>query len=172
MIVPWQIRRSALISDCGQYRYWLHRDFGDAMFPPHNKGPLVWCMLNPSTADADIDDATIRKCLGFTDRFGYASMMVVNLYAFRATDPGQLANAMGANGPDNDFWLQTAAKDRPVICAWGSHRMANVGRTAEVRRWFEAANGGQVYSIGKTKGGCPRHPLYVPYTAKMEKFLL
>ena len=75
---------TATISPCGSYRYTLTRDLGLAMKP---KRPCLFVMLNPSTADALMDDRTIRRCKGFATREGCTSLTVVNLFAFRATNP-------------------------------------------------------------------------------------
>ena len=80
----------AVISQDERHRYSLTRRWGD--------GPRVccWIMLNPSTADATTDDPTIRRCIGFTHAWGYDALTVVNLYAWRATDPADLRNAARA----------------------------------------------------------------------------
>ena len=110
---------SAVISECGRYRYTLQRD---GVVNASN-GTVVFCMLNPSTADASIDDPTIRRCRGFAERWGCAGLMVVNLYGLRATDPRELQRVSRADaiGPDNDEWLgKVAAAARDVVCAWGA----------------------------------------------------
>src|SRR5712664_2208515 len=89
------IVRSAGFSCCGLYRYWLRRHW-DAELPP-----VCFVMLNPSTADAERDDPTIRRCCGFSRRWGYGGIVVVNLYAFRTSDPCCLRNAVHPVGPEN-----------------------------------------------------------------------
>ena len=74
---------SAVISDCQRYRYWLERDRGER--------PLVFVMLNPSTADAEVDDPTIRRCRRFASDNGYTGIIVVNLYAFTRQRGAMLA---------------------------------------------------------------------------------
>jgi hypothetical protein len=78
-----EIERTATISDCGRYRYTLGRTWSD-------EPPVLFVMLNPSTADADVDDNTISKCIGFAKRWGHGGITVVNLYAWRATNPKEL----------------------------------------------------------------------------------
>jgi len=79
-----RVVRSAVLSDCGTYRYSLTRRW--------SPGPLLgWVMLNPSRADALVDDPTIRRCVGFARRWGFAGIVVRNLYALRATDPRELS---------------------------------------------------------------------------------
>jgi hypothetical protein len=83
--------RGATLSDCGRYRYRLWRRWAD--------GPTVlFVMLNPSTADADVDDPTIRRCIGFARSWGAGALEVVNLYAWRATQPAELKAAVGPVG--------------------------------------------------------------------------
>lgn len=153
---------SAIISDCGQYRYRLTRDWG------HGRR-LPFCMLNPSTADADIDDPTIRRCIGFAKREGYGGLVVVNLFAFRATDPKAMQAAAFPFGPDNHSHLSTVARaasalDIPIVCAWGANDRGDVAksifREAEVR----------MVCLGRTKDGSPRHPLYVRGDQPLEHF--
>lgn len=151
---------SATISPCGLYRYTLRREFGAG---PSFK-TLVFCMLNPSTADADNDDPTIRRCIGFAKREGYTALEVVNLYAYRATSPADLVRAhnLGAdvNGPENERHIfETVKASRgPLICGWGAN--AHPDEEAKMRFLFKEW-GVDALCLGKTKGGSPRHPLYV-----------
>src|SRR5689334_16488446 len=80
---PTVVRKAASISECGRYRYSLHRWWGAGE-------RLYFVMLNPSTADAEVDDPTIRRCMGFARTLGFDGIGVVNLYAFRATKPADL----------------------------------------------------------------------------------
>ncbi|MFD3920195.1 DUF1643 domain-containing protein [Streptomyces sp. NPDC058595] len=97
--------RTALISDCGRYRYRLTRTWGP--------GPAaVMVMLNPSTADGTQDDPTVRRCVTFADAWGCGGLIVVNLYAWRATKRAELKLAPDPVGPDNDAHLRTA-RHRP-----------------------------------------------------------
>lgn len=142
---------TAVISDCGRYRYTLEREWMTGV------GTCLFVMLNPSTADASEDDPTIRRCIGFAQRWGYRRLTVGNLFAYRATDPRALGNVGDPTGPDNYRWLgRLVAEADRVIAAWG----ATAG---------SAAKGGHVdwlladaHCLGTTKGGHPRHPLYVP----------
>jgi hypothetical protein len=106
----------AVISDCKRYRYVLVRDPVAEVRQP----PVVFCMLNPSTADGKSNDATIRRLLGSSAAWHAQGIVVVNLYAYRSTDPRALRAADDPIGPKNNEWLQAAARvSGRVICAWG-----------------------------------------------------
>lgn len=147
-----QVKRTAALSPCGHYRYWLTREWAS--------GPRVtFVMLNPSTADADRDDQTIRRCVGYARSWGYAGLIVVNLYAWRSTSPRALWAAPDPVGPANDGYLLGAASlalmhRSPLVAAWGAN--ARPERVAAVR----AISGMHWLStLALTKDGQPRHPL-------------
>ena len=142
--------RTALIDPTGAYRYTLTREW-DPWLPV-----ACWIMLNPSTADATKDDPTIRRCIAFSKRWGYGSIEVVNIFAYRATAPADLWPLSDPIGQENDTHIDAAVQRAAiVIAAWGVHG-AYRGRGAEVARRFD----GLKY-LGATKDGHPRHPLYV-----------
>lgn len=147
-----EMDRGADISECGTYRYRLWRFWGDGKV-------VLWIMLNPSTADGEQDDPTIRRCIGFTQRWGFPGMMVVNLFALRATNPKELLDHPDPAGPDNAQFIHEEAKAAGlIVAAWGSNKMAQEGcgrATAMLR-------GLPVKCLGVTASGQPRHPLYVP----------
>jgi hypothetical protein len=160
------IHKDAYLSACGLYRYWLSRRWND--------GPLLpFVMFNPSTADASVDDPTIRRCMGFARREDYAGIWVINLHAFRATSPVDLRRALDPFGPENaDICIKTFddARDAgvPIICAWGA-LVADFG----VEKPFlesSARRRARLLCLGKTKSGKPRHPLYVPAAQSFEAF--
>lgn len=154
----------AVLSDCGLYRYELTRSWAS--------GPRVcWIMLNPSTADAEKDDPTIRRCVGFARGWGYPGIVVVNLFAYRATRPADLVDAAHAGvdpvGPLNADRVAVAAKNAGIVLvAWGAHGKV-LNRAAKTTQ-FLGALGIELWSLGKTKAGHPRHPLYVPAATNPE----
>lgn len=161
------IVKSAWISTCGRYRYRLGRFWGPG-------ATLPFVMLNPSTADADVDDPTIRRCIGFARREGACGIVVVNLFAFRATSPKVMKAAADPYGPDNEAALRMAAKEAaitktPIVCAWGSHAPATMARSV-VRMLSD--EGVRLVCLGRTagKGAPPRHPLYVPGAQQFEDY--
>jgi len=87
-----QAAGTAALSACGRYRYELTRQWGDDGV----RGRVCWIMLNPSTADAEVDDPTIRKCIGFSKRWGFERMVVVNLFAHRSSDPAVLRSSVSS----------------------------------------------------------------------------
>lgn len=156
--------KGAVISPCGLYRYQLWRTWGRA------DHLLTFIMLNPSTADADQDDPTIRRCIGFAKRDGFGGIRVLNLYALRSTDPKALPRHANPKGPANDehlIWAFTGARllHLPVIAAWGADKLAQPrGRTVAT---LAARHSVALQCLGKTKDGCPKHPLYLPGDALM-----
>lgn len=152
---------SAIISDCGKYRYMLTRWWSADM----EGKAAVFIMLNPSTADASNDDPTIRRCIGFAKTWGCASLSVVNLFGLRATNPAELLNAGDPVGPMNDSYISKAvAGDTIVVCAWGAHRMAQA--RADYVLSLLRANSVSPMCLKLTKGGDPAHPLYLPKDLK------
>ena len=155
MPAPTFERRAAHISDDGLYRYSLFRQWGD--------GPsATWIMLNPSTADHQNDDPTIRRVRSFTQRMGCTAFEVVNLFAWRATDPSALATLSSAEavGPENDEAIRRASlRGSIVIAAWGALAPWARYRDDEV---LHALYPRRVHHLGAlTKAGHPRHPLYL-----------
>lgn len=151
------MEKTATISDCGAYRYQLGRTWDD--------GPIArFIMLNPSTADSEVDDPTIRRCIAFAKREGAGSISVVNLFAYRATKPADMMAAKDPIGPDNSDHLREWVGHefgfaKLVIAAWGASPFA-------AKRFKQICDRGVLDSrywqcLGKTKSGAPRHPLYV-----------
>ena len=148
---PELVERAAVLSDCGRYRYRLWRKWADS-----EHRPILWVMLNPSTADAEIDDPTIRRCMQFSKRWGYGAMWVGNLYAFRSSDPSVLwgMGASEAHGPDNARHLRGMANESALtVCAWGAP--GSNGTPGHRDYWSP----GGLWCIGRTKDGFPKHPL-------------
>lgn len=150
------VTKSALISDCGTYRYHLGRVWNP------EQPRLGWIMLNPSTSDANLDDPTIRRCMGFGRQWAYGGIEVVNLFAYRATDPADLMRCpVNVTGPANYDTIRATAERCPVmIAAWGAHPVAT--RIAVNNALAAVGQRSTLYVLGLTKGGAPRHPLYMP----------
>jgi hypothetical protein len=145
-----EMDRGADLSPCDQYRYRLWRLWD------RTRPAVLFIGLNPSTADAEQDDPTVRRCIGFAKEWGFGGIEVANLFAFRATDPGKLLTAADPVGPDNDAWLARLRSGSPAaVAAWGAHPLARTRANALGSSLRPLA------SLGVTKDGAPRHPLYV-----------
>lgn len=158
--LPPQITQErAVISDCGFYRYWLSREVS----PMSKFKPVVFVMLNPSTANAEQDDPTIRRCIDYTKRWGGSHLIVVNLFAYRSTDPCKLwaEDTVDPVGSLNDEALIRAtdyahAHDGIVVAAWGEHG-SFMGRSEIVLRNIDKY---KPMCLKLNKSGNPVHPLY------------
>lgn len=158
-------RSSAIISPDGVYRYRLERQCeGD--------GSTVIIMVNPSTANAEEDDATIRKLRGFANRYQWGRIIVGNLFAFRSTDVRALASAPDPVGPDNGYRLAEMFLDaQRAVFAWGPaaklpRRLRDQWR--EVDRICRAMHL-EPMSIGEpARDGHPCHPLMLPYERTLQ----
>jgi hypothetical protein len=155
---------TATISPCGRYRYDLTRMWGE--------GPVaLWVMLNPSIADAERDDHTIRRCIFYSKREGMGGLVVVNLFAWRATKPSELLTADDPVGPENTATINRWLTDERVglrIVAWGANRLAEqLGRPL-----WRAASGSpdNVLCLGRTTSGAPRHPARLPNDQPLEVY--
>lgn len=158
--------KGATISPCKRYRYHLWREWREGA------SSCAFVMLNPSTADEVTDDLTVKKCVGFADRWGFGRIEVVNLYPFRATDPRELwetlADPEGPGAGDvNRGYVETVFRGvRRVVAAWGGGAL----RGPAMQRIILLAHrsGHDVHAIGTTKGGAPRHPSRLAYANELE----
>ena len=148
----------AELSPDGLYRYTLTREWDDGRC-------VAWLMFNPSTADADQDDATIRKCVGFSKFWGYGRLVVVNLFAIRSRDPKSVARVVDPIGPLNDYWIKEATSEcREVVCAWGCSEHIPpkfAGRINHVTDLIPEHV--PTVCLGRRNDGSPRHPLILAY---------
>lgn len=178
------VNKGAIISACGTYRYRLWREWrgvaGDNHWrwfdavdgAGHQLGEpmsMVFIMLNPSTADGEYDDATIRRCVSFAKREGYDRMEVLNLFAYRTKSPKELMNLHGSvnpEGPDNqDYFDQVVFESgNRIVCAWGAHGH-HLGQHETVKGWLPNK---KWWCFGRTAKGFPKHPLYLPQDAQLE----
>ena len=143
--------KGATFSPCMAYRYTLTRTW-DA------RSPAVFIGLNPSTADASIDDPTIRRCIRFAATWSCGGMIMLNLFAYRATDPKAMLDAPDPIGPDNDAALLRICKHADlIVAAWGTHG-THQGRAERVIGMLD----GRLSALRITKHGHPAHPLYLP----------
>lgn len=157
------VHNSAMLSVDRRYRYYLHRVWNI------DKPRLCWVMLNPSTADENTNDATIRVCMGRAALTGYGGIVVVNLFALRSTQPQGLydlfidpVDAKGESGT-NDSVIRAAVQlpGTDVICAWGNHG-AYLNRAAIIRGKLQEW-GAVPKALKLNKDGSPAHPLRISY---------
>lgn len=159
---------SAVISDCEKYRYSLTRVWDD------NKPRVLFIMLNPSTADAEKDDPTIRRCIGFAKDWGYGGIYVVNLFSRRATNPKDLLNAPFVVGVENEKWFRRmSALAHLVVCAWGNSAIVDklqkrLDSCWKPLSWIDKSK--PLHYLELSNDGTPKHPLYLPKTLKPVRY--
>ena len=171
------ISSGAIISEDGRYRYLLWREWRGTHDPNNwrwidagigDPKSCLFIMLNPSTADAKEDDPTIRRCVSFAASWNFERLEVVNLFAHRCTDPSQLLELGDKDdpvGPGNLDKVQQAA-DRAgiIVCAWGAHG-GHLGQYETVLGWIGDRD---VYHLGLTSKGNPKHPLYLSGSTQLQ----
>lgn len=153
----------AVFSPCERYRYRLER-----RFQPDPRGRvrrMTFVGLNPSSGSAFRNSPTLKRMIRFTLRWGYDRLILVNLYALRSPSPRALRSVDDPVGPENDRWLAEALLDADLVVAcWGEsaepERVASVMSLVECEWWC----------LGLTRGGEPRHPLYVPASSQLVPF--
>ena len=143
----------AIFDMIGKYRYTLWREW--STYHPR----IVFILLNPSTADEERNDPTIRRCIGFARARKFGSVEVVNLFAYRATHARELLKVVDPVGKENNrFLMRAVERCSTVVVGWGA-RGTLLGRNREVLSLLTGRN--DVYCLGTTRGGQPRHLLYV-----------
>ena len=162
---------SAILSPCEQYRYRLERQVAPLLNDHHK--PVLFIGVNPSTADALADDATIRKMSGFVMRWGFTRFMVGNVFAWRSTDVRQLPNHHVAVGPDNMQHIKAMLGECAfVVPCWGDigkvHPLFRVQFT--IMRAMLKVHDVPVRIFGKTNGGDPLHPLMLSYNTELQEW--
>jgi hypothetical protein len=161
------IIKDAMFSPCRTWRYTLGRIW-------KQDAPLLAVIgLNPSTADEREDDPTIRRCMRFAMDWGYGGLMMLNLFAFRSTDPEGLKSASDPVGPGNDEAIRrTVEIASETLVAWGRHGSL-FGRDEAVERLLsECETGGEVSCLEMNQNGSPKHPLYVKADIKRKYYPL
>lgn len=158
-----EIGNSAIFSTDRRYRYTLRRRVSDS------RTRILFIMLNPSKADEERDDATIRRCIRFARNWGFGVMEVVNLFALISTDSKALLDAEDPIGPDNDAAIDTSlANSDTVVLAWGNHGLDHRKRATKVTAMARGRS--KPYCMGLTIRGAPKHPLRLARTTALKEF--
>lgn len=155
-----QIKGEAVFSPCEKYRYTLTRKWSEGK-------SCLWCMCNPSKATAEILDNTVRKCLKWSVLWGYGSMTVVNLFAWRSTDVKQIYKVKDPVGPENDAYILAEiekASDGLIICAFGGNGLY-LNRNWDLFTLADKAEA-KLHYLHMNGDGTPSHPLYLPESLK------
>ena len=159
--------RSANISPCGLFRYWLVRSWVP------ERGRAVFCLHNPSIADEERDDPTVKRVIRFTERFGKGEAIIINPFAYRTPDPKKLLEVPDPVGPENGRWQALAlAEADVVVVGWGDVPPKLVRSVDSMVESFKRV-GLKLWCLGRTKGNQPKHPLargkgFIPYGKKLE----
>ena len=153
------VNKNAIFSDCRKYRYGLSRTWNG------KKKTILFIGLNPSTANEKIDDPTIRRCINYAQNWGYGSLLMVNLFAYRATLPSELKNVKNPIGNDNDLQIiELSKKADIVVAAWGNEGTL-LNRDKEVKKILP-----NLMCLKINKSGQPSHPLYQKKDLKLIKY--
>ncbi|MGL5953282.1 MAG: DUF1643 domain-containing protein [Providencia rustigianii] len=145
------MKKTATISECNKYRYDLFRIWDET------KPYLMFIGLNPSTADHELDDPTIKRCIGFAEKLDFGGVCMCNLYALRATNPSAMMSSESPIGSDNDMYVKKHALSAGmVIAAWGNHG-CYLNRDKEILDILNV----DVFALDINKSGQPKHPLYI-----------
>jgi len=154
------IYKNATFSNCRTYRYSLSRIWDK------KKKLVLFIGLNPSTADEKVDDPTIRRCVNYVQNWGYGGLMVVNLFAYRATAPSSLKKVKYPIGKDNDKYIMVLSKKADItVAAWGN----NGKLYSRDKQVFDLIP--SLMCLKFNKSGQPAHPLYLSKNLKLTKFL-
>jgi hypothetical protein len=155
--------KDAFIDETGKYRYWLFRRTSNKP-----KNLVNFILLNPSTADAEYDDPTVKSCKRLASSNGYYGFYITNLFAYRATNPNDLLNTADPIGLENDKYIKKYAKKcNIVVVAWGNKGTLH-GRSQDLLENLKKIT--ELYCLDINKSGEPKHPLYIKKDTKFIKY--
>ncbi|EKC6206086.1 TPA: DUF1643 domain-containing protein [Escherichia coli] len=156
------VNKDAIFSVCGKYRYAISRTWDAA------KPYALFIGLNPSYADAELDDPTLKRCISFAQSWGFGGVRIANLFAYVCTDRFEMMRFPEPVGADNDKYLaELIAGAGIVVAAWGNEGR-HLKRSAVVRAFLPVDT--KCFKINAT--GEPMHPLYVHGDTKLIPFLM
>lgn len=145
------------------YRYLLTRTWD------YQRPQLAVIGLNPSTATEIVDDPTIRRLTSFARDNAYGGLLMLNLFAYRATDPREMKRARDPIGPLNDEAIAACCGTYDTLCAWGVHGH-HLDRDRRVTQHLRDL-GARLLCLGQTSSGAPKHPLYLAKTTPLTPFV-
>ncbi|HHB94299.1 MAG TPA: DUF1643 domain-containing protein [Campylobacterales bacterium] len=153
------MQKNAIFSKDRKYRYILSRIWDETK-------PMIMIIgLNPSIADEREDDPTIRRCISFSKSWGYGGVYMLNLFAFRATQPSNMFEAMNPIGSENDNFIEIYSKKvDKIVCAWGNHGVYK-NRSHYIRENFN-----NLFYLKMNQSGEPSHPLYLKSDLVLQKW--
>jgi hypothetical protein len=170
------MRREAEFSEPGEdgvrpYRYCLLRCW-DPQWDERADAAMYFVMLNPSTADHEVDDPTIRRCIGFAKACGFKALYVVNLYALRATNPKDLWESSDPAGRMNLAYLEAICLRSVniggvIVAGWGNNALPVA---VEEFRALVEETGASIWCLGANANGSPKHPLYIPADRALDRW--
>lgn len=156
--------KGAIIDETQKYRYLLWRIWDET------KPKIVFLMLNGSTADAETNDNTLNKCISYAKSWGFGKLEIVNLFSYRTALPAVLKKAPDPIGPLNEKYILESLKGaNMVVVAWGAH--GNYKNQNKVVLKLLKSQNVTPFSLGYTKDGNPKHPLYLKADIKPEVFV-
>lgn len=159
---------TAVISMCEKYRYSLHREWDTS------KPMVMFLMLNPSTADSSENDATVRRCLTFAKDWGFGSLCIGNLFAFRSTKPKGLFSTEDPIGIENKWYIDYMANiAEKIVCAWGNAKTVDrIFKKFPEYKPLKDIPSDKLYYINLCNDGTPMHPLFIPKETKLNSYHL
>jgi len=158
----------ATFSDDRIYRYSLWRNWESSP----KRDLVAFIGLNPSTADEVKNDPTVTRCIRFSQYWGYGAMAMLNVFAYRATDPENMKAQPDPVGPLNDAAIAAVCSCAArVVCCWGNHGL-HKGRAKQVWSLLQNLPPAQIRCFGLTKLGQPKHPLYLNRRTQTLKLVL
>ena len=186
MLYPDQQTR---FSPCRTWRYFLRRpieqqieqgflvnDLLNQPDPTIKRPPIAFCLLNPSTADENKDDPTVARCRRFAVAWGYGDVIVLNAFAYRATDPKDMKAHAEPVGAENDETILSTVEwvlksGGKIVCGWGNHG-DHLQRSTHLRTLLSPfKNSEKIFAFPVTKSGQPGHPLYLKNSVELVNFI-
>ena len=131
--------------------------------------PIVWIALNPSTADENKLDPTLTRIKNYSIKFGFNCFYMLNIFAFRATDPNVMLKENNPTGKDNDYWIKHICKlSNTIVCCWGNHGK-HLNRSDQIKEMLKQFN---LFYLDMSNENEPKHPLYLNSNLNLNRFIL